>query len=358
MRRIHIVQHETISNFGSSIFALTIGITTNAAQVYSWEAKENIPSKLTGAGATAVNGKVYVYGGNSGTSGDSTEVKNRNMYIYDPIANTRTTSGVMGGGRTGTANAVLNNKIFAIGGYNTEAVLTKTLQVYDISSGTWSVGPDALSLRVWGGAASINDKIYVFGGKSQFSPVVALKHVEVFDPATQVWTRLNDLPSESLTTKVIQYNGRNFILNLNSQIIWEYNAATDSYSTVTNIPRNRVASEPALLNGKIYLVGSDDIENNTWASEIPNPDPKNDANVVAVNGHIYTFGGRTTASGGNSNAVKMLVESTINEPAGNNAILTIYLVNGQIKEYDVTTLQLNSFLDWYDARSSGVGFER
>lgn len=42
------------------------------------------------------------------------------------------------------------------------------------------------------------------------------------------------------------------------------------------------------------------------------------------------------------------------EPSGNNAILEITMVTGEIKEYDVTAAELQSFLTWYDGRSNGA----
>lgn len=37
------------------------------------------------------------------------------------------------------------------------------------------------------------------------------------------------------------------------------------------------------------------------------------------------------------------------------AILTIYIEGGQVKEYDLSSTELNSFLDWYDEKDIGVG---
>ena len=345
------------------LFSFLLGtMSVNAEQVYTWETKANIPTIVSGSGAAVVNGNVYLYGGNAGPSGTSSDTKNANMYVYDPLSDSWITSSAMPSPRAGTATAVYDNKIYSIGGYYTaNAVSTKTVQVYDTISGIWSAGTNSLMERSWSGAATINNKIYVFGGAKD---TTALKHVEVFDPSTQVWTRLNDLPTVSYETKVIQYNGRNFVINLKDRVIWEYDVTTDSYTTITNIPRNRSSSEPALLNGKIYLVGSEasvvdvyNIESNTWSSDIPYPNPKYLGNVVSVNNHIYVIGGRTTASGGNSKEVKMLIESTINSN-NNYAILTIHLSNGQIKEYDLTAEQLSAFENWYDNCANGIGSPR
>lgn len=42
------------------------------------------------------------------------------------------------------------------------------------------------------------------------------------------------------------------------------------------------------------------------------------------------------------------------EPSGNNAILEITMVTGEIKEYDLIATELQSFLSWYDGRSNGA----
>ena len=42
------------------------------------------------------------------------------------------------------------------------------------------------------------------------------------------------------------------------------------------------------------------------------------------------------------------------EPSGNSAILELTMVTGEIKEYDLTATELQSFLTWYDGRSNGA----
>ncbi len=42
------------------------------------------------------------------------------------------------------------------------------------------------------------------------------------------------------------------------------------------------------------------------------------------------------------------------EPSGNSAILEITMVTGEIKEYDFTAAELQSFLSWYGSRSNGA----
>ncbi|MEK3767487.1 hypothetical protein NSQ91_12490 [Paenibacillus sp. FSL R7-0048] len=47
--------------------------------------------------------------------------------------------------------------------------------------------------------------------------------------------------------------------------------------------------------------------------------------------------------------------ATPEQPTGHRAILTITLVNGTEKEYDLPNAEVDAFLNWYDARDAGRG---
>ncbi|MEK5027389.1 hypothetical protein [Paenibacillus sp. FSL M7-1046] len=47
--------------------------------------------------------------------------------------------------------------------------------------------------------------------------------------------------------------------------------------------------------------------------------------------------------------------ATPEQPTGDRAILTITLVNGTEKEYDLPIAEVDTFLTWYDARDAGRG---
>ncbi|MFD0671793.1 hypothetical protein [Cohnella sp. GCM10027633] len=46
---------------------------------------------------------------------------------------------------------------------------------------------------------------------------------------------------------------------------------------------------------------------------------------------------------------------TPTEPDTGRVILTINISGGQVREYDLSTLELNAFLNWYDAKDAGTG---
>ncbi len=51
----------------------------------------------------------------------------------------------------------------------------------------------------------------------------------------------------------------------------------------------------------------------------------------------------------------LLPEEEPEQPVHDRALLTIHISGGQIKEYDLTTAELNAFLNWYDTKDAGSG---
>lgn len=79
------------------------------------------------------------------------------------------------------------------------------------------------------------------------------------------------------------------------------------------------------------------------------------------NGTTYYFVVSATVNGVESdysNEASATPHATVQpdpEPSGNRAILTITLTTGLEKEFDLSIIEVNVFLNWYDARDSGSG---
>ncbi|MFD0587222.1 fibronectin type III domain-containing protein [Paenibacillus sp. GCM10027627] len=80
--------------------------------------------------------------------------------------------------------------------------------------------------------------------------------------------------------------------------------------------------------------------------------------VGLTNGVTYSF--TVTAVDGNSNesAKSSAVQVTPEEPYVGRGILTITLINGMEKEYDLSMTDINNFIEWYDLKAAGTGSER
>lgn len=182
---------------------------TKAVEAYdplngSWSTKANMGTPRQGHGAAVVNGKIYVLGGLDGTKYlDSVEE-------YDTAAATPAWSPktVMPTPRAGFATAVVDNKIYVIGGHNNDVQYLDTIDVFDPVNSTWA----AISIkmptpRTGCQAGVIDGKIYVIGGYNGDY----LKTVEVYDPVTNSWSTKSSIQTARTDFGCTVCNGKIYV---------------------------------------------------------------------------------------------------------------------------------------------------
>ena len=90
------------------------------------------------------------------------------------------------------AAAVVNGKIYVIGGAGADNKPVGSVQVYDPAPGTWAARPHAHAARVVR-ASAVGGRIYAIGGTTRGLDKLAV--VEAYDTATDTWTRRADMPT-------------------------------------------------------------------------------------------------------------------------------------------------------------------
>ena len=91
--------------------------------------------------------------------------------------------------RGGLGTAVLQGKIYAIGGWNIEEVLN-VVEAYDPVTNTWEAKKPMPVQRALFGITSLSGRIFTIGGLSTFNDNVddeVLKRVDVYNPALDEW---------------------------------------------------------------------------------------------------------------------------------------------------------------------------
>lgn len=88
--------------------------------------------------------------------------------------------------RTFVAGAVVDGKLYVIGGQSQAFAESGIVEVYDPATDTWSSGSAMPTPRQLLSAGVLNGKIYVAGGQTATNN--ALDTVEVYDPSTDSWT--------------------------------------------------------------------------------------------------------------------------------------------------------------------------
>jgi hypothetical protein len=231
--------------------------------------------------------------------------------------------------RYGFESASNQNKVYIFGGSTPDGVVG-TSNAYDMQADTWTQLTDMPTPRYIGAAAVLDGKIYVVGGMTDLSGV--MDTVEAYDIATDKWTSLAPLPQRLYLTTAAAANGKLYVFGgldstQNLSTVYEYDSTANTWSMRQSMLQSRYAAAAVSYNGLIYLIGGttrtggirEDVSEtdvfdpiaNTWAVKAANPSPTSAPGTVVVGSWIYVLGGTPLANGTNaSSAIEIYVTDT------------------------------------------------
>ena len=120
----------------------------------------------------------------------------------------------------------------------------------------WIQKANMPTARYHAGSAVVDGKIYAIGGSLVNKEVTAI--VEEYDPATDTWTRKADMPTarhgwaaavDGIIYAISGWDGDRCVPTVEA-----YNPATDTWTRKTDIPTPRNVSAFAVVNGIIYAI--------------------------------------------------------------------------------------------------------
>ncbi|MCX7745845.1 MAG: S8 family serine peptidase [Clostridia bacterium] len=277
---------------------------------YYYLRKNWVNIKSVGVATASLNGKIYIAGGQSDVYTNGTG----DFDVYSPNSGSITALPYMTP-RSYLKLVALNNKLYAIGGISSNSP-TNLVEEYDPQTGNWTPKASMLTARYAFGTAVVNNKIYVIGGNNGSN---VLNTVEEYDPALNRWTLKAPMQHARYDLGVAEANGKIYALggcnNLFYQIynnfyalkyIEEYNPATNTWQTKSDMPQAKTSFAVTSKNGKLYLFGgqtdkhpfvSDTVEEyspstQTWSTKVKLPYGKTYSMDAAVcNDSIYIFNG-------------------------------------------------------------------
>ena len=196
----------------------------------SWTTLASMPTARGGLDAAVVDGKIYAIGG--GVSDKNEE--------YDPTTNTWTTKASIPTSRSNLATVTIQNKIYAIGGIANEypwMPIAKN-EVYDPYTNTWATKAEMPTARTQMCANNVNDQIYVMGGFELVGPndVEPSNKTEAYDPITDTWTVKAEMPYPAVYHSSVVVGTKIYVLTAPFQIDRDHvvNAPIQIYDTKTN----------------------------------------------------------------------------------------------------------------------------
>lgn len=234
----------------------------------TWTNKAAMPTPRYDFAVTVYGGKIYCIGGidsfNIYLGGLNYKISDVNE-VYDPVTDTWTTESPMPHGSDGEAN-VVNDKIYVISGsHDPNSYLN---QVYDPATNQWRTKTHVPDRNGWCAASAvIENKIYVIGG---YDFGLSYNIVQIYDTISDSWTAGTSPPRYmggnvagavtigSLDSQKIELFGLTGYASTESngstanQI---YDPYTDSWTVAESMPTSRQNFGLALLDNDVYVIG-------------------------------------------------------------------------------------------------------
>lgn len=256
--RIYVIGGFSPLRFGN-LLRLSV---SNAVEVYDpgkdrWYLVAPLPKPLHHAVAVVANQRLFVLGG---FAPSLTSVWNpvNSVFEYLPSENRWRERRPMLTARGALAAAVLDGKIFAIGGYDGRRSLP-VVEVYDLATDTWQSGAALATPRDHLAAVTVDNKIYAIGGRLDLDYKRNLAVVEEYDPSAGRWrevapmlTARSGIAAAVLDGMVVVVGGESdagtFVEN---EAYWP---KTGTWVTLPPLPTPRHGLAAAVVRGRLYAL--------------------------------------------------------------------------------------------------------
>ncbi|XP_035192292.1 kelch-like protein 1 [Oxyura jamaicensis] len=229
---------------------------------------------------------------------------------YDLRTNIWIQAGVMNGRRLQFGVAVIDDKLFVIGGRDGLKTLN-TVECYNPKTKAWTVLPPMSTHRHGLGVTVLEGPIYAVGGHDGWS---YLNTVERWDPQSQQWTFVASMSIARSTVGVASLNGKLYSVGgrdgsscLSSMEY--YDPHTNKWNMCAPMCKRRGGVGVATCDGFLYAVGGHDApasnhcsrlldyverydpKTDTWTMVAPLSMPRDAVGVCLLGDKLYAVGG-------------------------------------------------------------------
>ena len=168
--------------------------------------------------------------------------------------------------RGGAAARAIGSKIYVVGGMAGNGASLATVDVFDPTTNVWSTASAMSTRRDNPGAAVLDGRLYVFGGRTRNADGTVvdatLLSVEMYDPSSDAWTARAPMPTGRRTMVVGLLGGRAQVMGGEVQggtgvafANEEYDPLTDTWTVLTPMSTPRHGAVAGTIGGVVYVVG-------------------------------------------------------------------------------------------------------
>ena len=255
------------------------------------------------ASAAALDGKIYVLGGENATGSLKT------FAVYDTEKKTWESLPEYPGTESGICRAAVfayNNEIYVIGGQTDTGVtakLLKSVYAYNTETRQWQKKADLAEGRTNLAYACSKDKIYVW------SKAGTTDQAEIYDIKTDTWETAV-LPDTSAVIAAASVDNRVFVLKEDGEkMFWQEYLPEDNLfedvGTVCPFAASDIYGTPVVISGKIYMAKTEetkevlvyDAYSDEWSRISDMNLTKKDSMLAASGNDIYSIGGELAGFG-------------------------------------------------------------
>lgn len=255
-----------IGGFGNDNFSNKVSMLS-LNEPYDWSNKNTLPEGLKDHASEVVNGKIYTFAGMSKKMYPECGESNLGnvTQVYDPILDTWSIANDKVICGTGLASATIGSKVYLFGGQistieypngqkTMSGAISSDLNIYDVSTNTWSKGPQLPHPRQRGGVGVINGKIYLIGG---FKTWIAEpggeynQYVDVYNPQTNTWTTMGDFYPTPIDFSYVTYNNKIYTFGGEHFYSWPYRNAVFEFNPLKT--NREVVVNPSNKNGEVQF---------------------------------------------------------------------------------------------------------
>lgn len=257
-----------------AIGGLTSDGPLGANEVYdpaanTWETKNPMPTPKYYFAVAVYDNKIYTFGGLTGPP------LQNNTYVgitevYDPATDTWETKTSMPTNRSALCASVVDEKIILAGGivYGPPPSFSSTsevTEVYDPKTDTWTSKASIPTPVCSYTSAVVDNKIYVIGGSKQDTTYSRLN--QVYDAETDTWTEAVPIPTgvrfaavgvtigALAPERIYVVGGSTAQFPDGSNLTQIYDPEKDSWIYGTSIPTPRSGLRAAVINDVLYAIG-------------------------------------------------------------------------------------------------------
>ncbi|UQN09755.1 NPCBM/NEW2 domain-containing protein [Deinococcus sp. QL22] len=168
----------------------------------------------------------------------------------------------------------------------------------------------------------LNGRLYTFGGFDSLKGCCTpTNRAYLYDPATSLWTPLAPMPDKGATHAGLTTDGTSLYYAggyladsawsgqiFGSKAVWRYDPASNTYTHLPDLPLERAAGQLEYLDGKLHYFGGTNLARtqnvgdhyvldltgaaSSWTVSAPLPNPRHHMGSTVLGGKIYAVGGQ------------------------------------------------------------------